>query len=314
MRTFSEVGHRSVLLHEAVDLLVTDASGLYVDGTFGRGGHSREILARLNEQGFLLAFDRDPEALEVANRDFAGERNFECVYASFASMAAELERRGWRGEVTGILLDLGVSSPQLDTAARGFSFMHNGPLDMRMDTGQGQTAAQWLAEASVEEMIRVFRDFGEERYAKRIAAAIERERAVKAIETTAELADIVSRAHPAWEKGKHPATRVFQAIRIHINGELEQLAQVLDQALDLLAVGGRLVVISFHSLEDRVVKRFMKRQSRQVDDLPARLPVRAQAVSARMRLVGKALKPGVAELADNIRARSAVMRVAEKLC
>ncbi|MCB1614894.1 MAG: 16S rRNA (cytosine(1402)-N(4))-methyltransferase RsmH [Pseudomonadales bacterium] len=313
MSGFGKVGHKTVLLQEAVEFLVTDPAGFYIDGTFGRGGHSRRIVESLSSAGKLLAFDRDPEAVEVAEAHFSEEPVFEFVYAPFGQMLEEVRKRGWAGRVNGVLLDLGVSSPQLDQPERGFSFMHDGPLDMRMDTHHGVSAAQWLASASVDEMISVFRDFGEERYAKRIAGAIDRERQLSALETTAHLAKIVAEAHPAWEKGKHPATRVFQAIRIHINGELEQLQQVLDQALEILGEGGRLVVISFHSLEDRMVKQFMRRQSSVEDDLPARLPVRATEIRPRMRLVGKAIKASSQELAENVRARSAVMRVAEKV-
>ena len=300
--------HTPVLLQEAVDFLVTDVDGVYVDGTFGRGGHARAILQRLGPRGRLLAIDRDPEAVASGRRELTGDERFSIEHASFDQMAVLLERHGMARRLTGCLLDLGVSSPQLDDPERGFSFLHDGPLDMRMDPQRGISAAEWLARARVEEIEQVLREYGEERFARRMAAAIVRERSRAPIETTGRLAEIVARANPAWEKGKHPATRCFQAIRICINGELEALRAVLTQAVEALLPGGRLVVISFHSLEDRIVKRFMRDRSRWTDS-----PGPAGASAPVLRRLGKALKASEEEVARNLRARSAVMRVAEKL-
>lgn len=307
-----QVAHTTVLLNEAVEALVTDSDGFYVDGTFGRGGHSAAILARLSTQGRLLAIDKDPDAIRAAAERFVNEERFEIVHASFADVAGLVATRGFQGKVAGILLDLGVSSPQLDQPERGFSFMQDGPLDMRMDTAGGQSAAEWLASAREEEIARVLRDYGEEKFARRMAAAIVRERQVAPIVRTRQLAEIVSAANPAWEKGKHPVTRAFQAIRIHINRELEDLETLLGSVLDTLRVGGRLVVISFHSLEDRIVKRFIRRQERG-PDIPRGLPVRDVDMPRRLRSIGRAIKAGESEVDSNVRARSAVMRVAEKV-
>lgn len=303
--------HETVLLQEAVSALLTRRDGVYVDGTFGRGGHSRLLLERLAPEGRLLVMDKDPEAVALARQWSAAEPRLDVAHTSFAALPAELARRGIAG-VHGILLDLGVSSPQFDRGERGFSFQHDGPLDMRMDTSRGQTAAEWLARAPEEEIANVLYQLGEERFSRRIAAAIVRERAQAPIERTAQLAAIVSEANPRWEKHKHPATRAFQAIRIWINGELEDLRQLLDAAIDLLQVGGRLVVISFHSLEDRLVKRFMRDQARG-EQLPRGVPVTEQQRRCPLRLVGKALRPAAAEVAVNPRARSAIMRVAERV-
>lgn len=303
--------HQTVLLREAVDALLTAPDGVYVDGTFGRGGHSYEILKALGPGGHLLAVDKDLQAIAVAEQIKEGETRFDFVHGSFALLPHQLRGMGIDA-VDGILLDLGVSSPQLDEAERGFSFMQDGPLDMRMNTSEGQTAAQWLATASHGEIARVLREYGEERFAGRIASAILEAREIAPLETTAQLARVVSEANPRWEKHKHPATRAFQAIRIFINRELEELEEFLAQSVELLKSGGRLVVISFHSLEDRLVKRFMRRMARG-DELPAGVPVRDAQLNRRLILVGKAVKPGAAEIAANPRARSAVMRVAEKL-
>ncbi|GAA5523936.1 ribosomal RNA small subunit methyltransferase H [Microbulbifer aestuariivivens] len=302
--------HRSVLLREAVDALVTDPGGFYIDGTFGRGGHSAAILERLNEHGRLLAIDKDPEAVAYGNQRFAGDARLSIWHGSFADMdrAAAAEA----GRVTGILLDLGVSSPQLDQADRGFSFMQDGPLDMRMDTSRGISAAEWVNSESEAELVRVFKEYGEERFARRMAAAIVRRRAERPFERTLDLAAVVKEANPAWEKGKHPATRVFQAIRIHVNGELEDLRSALDKSIELLAPNGRLVVISFHSLEDRMVKRFIRDKERG-PVLPRGLPVMDSQIAKTLRGVGKAVKAEAEELGENLRSRSAVMRVAEKL-
>ena len=307
-----QVAHTTVLLDEAVEALVTDSDGFYVDGTFGRGGHSAAILARLSPQGQLLAVDKDPEAIAAARERFGTDPRFEIVHASFADTAALVASRGWTGVLAGVLLDLGVSSPQLDQAERGFSFMNDGPLDMRMDTEHGESAAQWLAGAREEDIMRVLRDYGEEKFARRMAAAIVRERARNPITRTRQLAEIVAAANPAWEKGKHPATRAFQAIRIHINRELEDLEALLATVIDTLRPGGRLVVISFHSLEDRIVKRFIRREE-QGPVIPRGLPVLEADIVRRLRAVGRAVKADAGEVDSNVRARSAVMRIAEKV-
>jgi len=302
--------HQTVLLREAVDALVTRPDGVYVDGTFGRGGHSRALLSRLDTDGRLLAVDKDPAAAAAADALARDEPRFTFFHGSFAQLPHQLRRLGIDA-VDGILLDLGVSSPQLDDAGRGFSFLRDGPLDMRMDSSRGETAAEWLAVAGEDEIARVLKEYGEERFARRIAAAITAARRDAPIATTDALARVVSAAHPRWEKHKHPATRAFQAIRIRVNSELDDLRALLDGALDLLRVGGRLVVISFHSLEDRMVKRYMRDMARG-EPIPAGVPVRDAQLNRRMRLVGKAVRPGAAEVAHNPRARSAVMRAAEK--
>ncbi len=303
--------HQTVLLREAVEGLVTRPDGFYVDGTFGRGGHSTAILHALAPEGRLLGVDKDPAAMTVAEQLAAAESRFRFYHGSFARLPAELARAGIQA-VDGLLLDLGVSSPQLDEAERGFSFQHDGPLDMRMDTTSGETAAEWLARADETEIAGVLYHYGEERYSRRIARAIVKARQETSISTTARLATIVTEANPRWEKHKHPATRAFQGIRIHINRELDDLRDLLDAAVDLLAVGGRLVVISFHSLEDRMVKRFMRDMSRG-DALPPGVPVPDHALNRRMKLIGKAVRASGSEVADNVRARSAIMRVAEKV-
>jgi 16S rRNA (cytosine1402-N4)-methyltransferase len=303
--------HQTVLLREAVEALVTNPAGVYVDGTFGRGGHSRYLLELLDDQGRVLAIDKDPAARAPALALAEREPRFEFYHGSFAELPAQLRRMGVDA-VDGILLDLGVSSPQLDEGERGFSFLHDGPLDMRMDTTRGETAAQWLSSAAVEEIASVLREYGEERFARRIAAAIVAARSEEAITTTGQLAQVVSRANPRWEKHKHPATRTFQGIRIKVNRELEDLQTLLAGALDMLRVGGRLVVISFHSLEDRMVKRYMRDMARG-EQLPPGLPVRDSALKRRMKLVGKAVRASQVEVAGNARARSAIMRVAEKI-
>jgi len=304
--------HQTVLLREAVDALVTLPDGVYVDGTFGRGGHSRYLLQRLNESGRVLAVDKDPDAQAAADELARSEPRFEFFHGSFAQLPHQLHRMGIDA-VDGILLDLGVSSPQLDSGERGFSFMRDGPLDMRMDTTRGETAAQWLSYADLQDIAGTLKEYGEERFARRIAAAIVAAREASPIETTGQLARVVSAAHPRWEKHKHPATRAFQAIRIKVNRELKDLQEFLSVALDMLRVGGRLVVISFHSLEDRLVKRYMRDMARG-DALPRGVPVTDSALNRRMRLVGRAVRAGAEEVAGNVRARSAVMRVAEKIC
>ncbi len=304
--------HHPVLLDEVLESLNIRPDGIYLDGTFGRGGHSAAILQRLSENGRLLAMDKDPQAVVVAQSRFAGDSRFSIVRGSYTMLEQEVEKRGWRGKVDGILLDLGVSSPQLDDPTRGFSFRHDGPLDMRMDPESGHSAAEWLAEAGEGEIAMVLKEYGEERFAKRIARAIVHERAQAPITTTARLAKIVAEANPKWEKDKHPATRSFQAIRIFINAELEELEQVLSQSVEMLAPGGRLALISFHSLEDRRVKRFIRDEARG-GDFPPGLPVTDAQLNRRLRAVGKDISAGKAELEVNPRARSAVLRVAERL-
>jgi 16S rRNA (cytosine1402-N4)-methyltransferase len=297
------------LLQEAVEGLKVRADGVYVDCTFGRGGHSRGILAGLGRRGRLIALDRDPVAIEV--RGGIDDERLELVHRSFSGLHDVLEERGV-AQVDGILLDLGVSSPQLDDGARGFSFRVDAPLDMRMDTSSGPTVAGWLAVADEQEIREVIRNYGEERFAKQIAAAIVEARARSAVATTRELAGIVAKAVRTREPGQNPATRTFQALRIHINQELEELTSVLPQCVGALAPAGRLVVISFHSLEDRIVKRFMREQS-QPPHMPARLPLRAAELPRpQLTLIGKLQRPTHDEVAANPRARSAVMRVAER--
>ncbi|MEJ6540155.1 MAG: 16S rRNA (cytosine(1402)-N(4))-methyltransferase RsmH [Halioglobus sp.] len=303
--------HQTVLLHEAVDALVTLPDGFYVDGTFGRGGHSRYLLQNLNRSGRVLGVDKDQEAQAAAHELAESESRFQFFHGSFAELPQQLRGMGVDA-VDGILLDLGVSSPQLDDGDRGFSFMRDGPLDMRMDTSCGETAAQWLSRADLQHIAGVLKEYGEERFARRIATAIVAARAVSPIETTSQLARLVSEAHPRWEKHKHPATRSFQAIRIKVNRELEDLQTFLSVALDMLRVGGRLVVISFHSLEDRLVKRYMRDMARG-DSLPRGVPVTDSQLNRRMRLVGRSVKASAEEVAGNVRARSAVMRIAEKI-
>lgn len=308
----SNSAHIAVLLDEAVEAVVTRDTGFYIDCTYGRGGHSEKIMQRLVSDGCLLAIDKDESAIANARERFAGESRFEIVHSSFANLQTLVEARNQVGKVTGILLDLGVSSPQLNEAERGFSFLHDGPLDMRMDQSQGVSAAEWVNRVSFEDMARVFKEFGEERFAKRMARAVIRERGLEPILRTARLAEILKVANPAWERGKHPATRAFQAIRIQVNNELGDLEAVLAQALEVLEVGGRLVVISFHSLEDRLVKRFIRRHEKG-DTLPKGLPIQDAKLNKRLRSCSKAVKASAIEVDRNVRARSAVMRVAEKL-
>ena len=295
---------------EAVDALMVKPDGVYVDCTFGRGGHTREILHRLGARGRVVAMDRDAEAVSAA-RDLADPR-LAVLHASFGRLAEVVAEQGI-DRVDGIVMDLGVSSPQLENAQRGFSFRLDGPLDMRMDASRGITAAQWLAAASEKQIGEVIKTYGEERFARQIAGAIVAARSRRAISTTRQLAQIVEEAVRTREPGQAPATRTFQAVRIFVNQELEELSLALSQGLELLKAGGRLVVISFHSLEDRIVKRFM-RQHAQPAPVPRGMAVReADRAPARLRIVGKPLRPPAAEVADNPRARSAILRVAEKL-
>ena len=302
--------HLSVLLPEAVDALVTDADGLYVDGTFGRGGHARAILERLSAQGRLIASDRDPAAIASAGADaaFAADPRFTIEHTAFSTMVATLAARGI-AHVSGVLLDLGVSSPQIDDPERGFSFRFDGPLDMRMDTTRGESAAEFLARADERHIAEVIRDYGEERFALQVAKAlVARRESGRPVRTTGELADLVAGAVRTREAGQNPATRTFQALRIFVNAELEELEQALSAALALLAPGGRLVVISFHSLEDRIVKTFIAHESK--SEFDRRAPFAAPRPQ-RLRALGR-VKPGPTEAATNPRARSAVMRVAER--
>ena len=304
------LAHTTVLLHEAVEALAIKPDGVYVDGTFGRGGHSARILEQLGNEGRLIALDKDPAAVAagMAWRD----ARFQMVHRGFAQLAEVLRELGV-AKVDGILLDLGVSSPQLDDAERGFSFRFDAPLDMRMDTSSGMTAAEWLAEVDESLLTEVIRDYGEERFAKQIARAVVAARAMEPISTTRQLVELVGKAVRTREAGQNPATRTFQAIRIYLNRELEELAQVLPECVTHLKAGGRLVVISFHSLEDRIVKHFM-RDMAEGDKLPRNVPIRASEVpQGRMHLIGKAVRATEVERQVNPRARSAVMRVAERI-
>ncbi len=301
--------HTPVLLDAAVEGLKVRADGVYVDCTFGRGGHSRRILERLGNGGRLIALDRDPAA--IAARGEIDDGRLQLEHENFSRLRDVLRRRAV-AQVDGILFDLGVSSPQLDDATRGFSFRHDAPLDMRMDTTRGATAAQWLHSATEQEIREVLRDYGEERFAKQIAAAIVAARARRPVATTRELAGIVAQAVRTREPGQDPATRSFQALRIRVNQELEELTQALPQCVDLLATDGRLVTIAFHSLEDRIVKRFLREHS-QAPQFPQRLPLRAAEMpQPKLRLIGKARRADALEIAANSRARSAIMRVAER--
>jgi 16S rRNA (cytosine1402-N4)-methyltransferase len=312
--TNSGFTHITVLLEEAVEALAVRADGCYLDGTFGRGGHSRLILQNLGPDGRLLGFDKDPQAIATGQALAAEDGRFVVVQRSFAELGSEALERGIAGKVSGILLDLGVSSPQLDDPERGFSFMNDGPLDMRMDPSRGISAAEFVNTASAEEIARVFKEYGEERFAKRMAGAVVARRETQPFERTADLAEVLKVANPAWEKGKNPATRAFQGLRIHVNNELGDLEAGLEAALDALEVGGRLAVISFHSLEDRIVKLFMRKLVKgEADNLPRNLPVRHQAFEPRIKLIGKAQFASDEETRANPRSRSAVMRVAEKL-
>ncbi len=304
--------HEPVLSAEVVAGLAIQPDGYYIDATFGRGGHSALILQNLGPEGRLLAIDQDPSAITAAQLPpFSGDSRFSIQYASFVDLASIAAEQGWTGKVSGILLDLGVSSPQLDDPARGFSFRHAGPLDMRMNPQTGSSAADWLNHAQEPEITQVLREYGEERFARRIAHAIISARAEKPLTTTQELAALISQAVPFHEPGKHPATRSFQAIRIFINQELTALQTVLSECLPVLKRGGRLAVISFHSLEDRIVKHFMQEQAR--GDALDKLPLRETQIVRRLRVVSRLIRPNEAETDFNPRARSARLRIAEKL-
>lgn len=300
--------HQPVLLEEAIAALMVSADGVYLDGTFGRGGHSSRILDALSPAGSLIGLDQDPAAMEAASQLAQRDPRFQFHAVNFEALGDWVAP----ASLSGALLDLGVSSPQLDEAARGFSFSHDGPLDMRMNPNQGQSAASWLSTASESEIAGVLKTLGEERFARRIAAAIVAARARGPIERTGQLAEVIATANPRWEQHKHPATRSFQAIRLHINRELAVLQSALEQIVQALVPGGRLVVISFHSLEDRIVKRFIRDKARG-ERLPPGVPVQYEAPSGLMRSIGKAILPSADEIARNPRSRSAIMRVAERL-
>lgn len=306
--------HRPVLLGEVVDALAIRPDGLYVDGTYGRGGHSREILQRLGERGRLLVMDRDPQAIAAAEAEHGEDQRVTIIHDEYAQLDNYLERLGWLEQVDGLLLDLGVSSPQLDDAGRGFSFQASGPLDMRMNPEQGQSAADWLMTADEKEVSDVLWRLGEEKFSRRIARRIVEQREQEPLRDTAQLAELIRQCVPAGREKKHPATRSFQAIRIRINRELEQLQQLLDSLFRVLHIGGRVAIISFHSLEDRLVKRFFRKEST-APALPRGLPLRESErdLGQRLRLIGKAIKPSSQETEDNPRARSAVLRVAERI-
>lgn len=315
--------HIPVLLEQAVEALVTDRSGCYVDATFGRGGHSRKILEQLSQDGRLIGLDRDDAAVDVASQLGQEDKRFVIYKRNFSQLEDLMKQQNMQGQVDGLLIDLGVSSPQLDVGERGFSFSADGPLDMRMDQSSGITAAEWLASVKEVDLAKVIKEFGEERFAKRIARAIVEVRDSRAIDATADLAEIVKKAHPRWEKSRHPATRTFQAIRIYINGELDALTQVLEQARSVIKEGGRLVVISFHSLEDRMVKREISgrgaitqrvkvsKASYRERRLLANLP-QHESPAKVWKGLGKAVFAADEEVAGNPRSRSAVMRVAER--
>ena len=304
--------HETVLKQEAVSALNVRPNGRYVDATFGRGGHARAILDTLGVEGSLLVLDRDPEAIAAAQGLMAQDPRVKAMKTPFGALENVLSEARLLGKVDGILFDLGVSSPQLDEPERGFSFMRDGPLDMRMDKGAKPSAAEWLADAPEKQIADVIYQLGEERYSRRIARTIVKVRTEMAITRTSQLADIVKQAPPAWEKHKHPATRTFQAIRMHINNELPELDSALEVALKSLATGGRLVVISFHSLEDRMVKKFMARCAKG-DIFPRGVPVTAEQLKPSLKLIGRPVRPTADEVQVNSRARSALMRTAEKL-
>ena len=318
LNAFSSVEHATVLLHETVDGLALKENGIYIDGTFGRGGHSRLILSKLSVNGRLIAIDRDPKAVAEAHK--IQDLRFHIEHSAFSDILPICEKLNLVGKIDGILLDLGVSSPQLDDAERGFSFMKDGPLDMRMDDSKGMSAAEWLQHVSEQDLAWVLKTFGEERFAKKIASAIVNynksavQNGGECLTRTLQLAELIAQTVPFKDKHKHPATRSFQAIRIFINSELDELEKVLQSALTVLAPGGRLSIISFHSLEDRMVKHFMRKQS-QGEDIPKGLPLREDQIQRNqtLKVIGKAIMPSDEEIAQNPRARSAVLRIAERL-
>jgi 16S rRNA (cytosine1402-N4)-methyltransferase len=307
-----EYMHQPVLLAEALTGLSIKPDGVYVDGTFGRGGHAGAILAVLGPKGRLLAMDRDPEAVRSAEQQFGADPRFEIEQGAFTMLSKVVAQRQLQGRVNGLLLDLGVSSPQLDDASRGFSFSADGPLDMRMDPSSGSSAAEWLETASENDITHVLKTYGEERFSRRIARAIIATRQTSPLRTTRQLAELIAAAVPVREKNKHPATRSFQAIRIFVNNELDEITAVLDQVIEVLAPHGRMAVISFHSLEDRIVKRFIRDEYRG-EQAPPELPLAGMDYVPRLQPVGKAIRAGEVEVNRNPRARSAVLRVAERL-
>lgn len=307
-----EYPHRPVLLQEVLAALNIRPDGAYLDGTFGRGGHAGAILQRLGPQGRLQALDKDPQAVEWGERAFGRDPRFSIELGGFGMLEQVMQRRGGSETFDGILMDLGISSAQLDDSRRGFSFTKDGPLDMRLNPTAGISAAEWLHRAEEREIADVLHNYGEERFARRIARAIVETRRLAPIRTTGQLAAVIARAVPTRERHKHPATRTFQAIRIYINRELEELEAGLDQALQRLAPGGRLAVISFHSLEDRIVKRFIRAQARG-GELPPGLPIMETGFRPTLCALGKPIRPSTEEVAANPRARSAVLRVAERL-
>lgn len=304
--------HESVMLQEALAGLAIRPDGIYIDATFGRGGHSSAILEKLSPAGRLIAIDRDPEAIEFAKTKFESDPRFSIFYGSFEKVKEIATQAGVAGRVDGVLFDLGLSSPQIDNPERGFSFMQDGPLDMRMDNEQGIKASDFVNKAPEKTLVEIFFLYGEERFSRRIANAIVMERQKQPIETTSALAEIVKAANPKWEKHKHPATRVFQAIRIHVNQELDALKAGLEGAFDVLGLSGRLAVISFHSLEDRIVKQFMKLKS-EGPPIPHGVPIQTSELQIDFKRIGKAVKPSTEEIKRNVRARSAVLRIGEKL-
>lgn len=307
-----EMLHRPVLLQEVIEHLLSDPSGLYVDGTFGRGGHTRALLAQLDTKARVIGFDKDPDAIKAGDALAAEDGRFTIMHASFADMGEILEAKGLRGQVDGILLDLGVSSPQLDDPTRGFSFMSDGPLDMRMNNAAGESAAEWLNREDVKQIEWVLRELGEERFAGRIAKAITSQRESTPLQTTLQLARLIEKAVPVREKHKHPATRSFQAIRIWINRELNDLETGLAAAVESIKIGGRIAVISFHSLEDRIVKQFFEKKVKG-EALPRGLPVMVGAQGISLKHVAKKVRPSDEEVDSNVRARSATLRVVEKI-
>ena len=308
----SEFDHRPVLLEETIKALNIKPDGIYVDATFGRGGHSKAILDCLSERGYLLAMDQDPQAVAYGLEQFSQDKRFEIIHCNFTQVAEMVAERGWDKKIDGVLMDLGVSSPQLDDAARGFSFTRSGPLDMRMNPEEGESAMLWLASVSLNDLTQVLKRYGEEKSARRIAQAIIKSRDDMEITDTKQLADIIVKAVPGYEKHKHPATRSFQAIRIFINRELQALEQGLQAAISVLAVGGRLAIISFHSLEDRMVKRFM-RDMTSPPKMPAELPIMDTDREVPFRLAGKPIVANESEITKNPRARSARLRVLERV-
>ena len=307
-----ELDHEPVLINEVIENLAIKANGIYIDATFGRGGHARLILEKLSPQGHLLAIDKDLAAIDAGKKAFAQDKRFVIEHGSFAQIDQIADKYAIAGKIDGILLDLGMSSPQIDDPSRGFSFLHDGPLDMRMDITSGLNATEWVNHAAESEIVEVIKNYGEERFARRIANAIVRHRSNTPITRTRQLASIISQAKPVWEKSIHPATRSFQAIRIFVNRELDDLTIALEKSVELLASGGRLCVISFHSLEDRIVKHFIRRQTKGIE-IPREIPLRSDEFHPKMQAIGSKFKASEEEIKRNPRARSATLRVAERV-